>query len=150
MCAEVLLYLFHSLKWHSAVFKESLCSFQDFLLPFQRQCLKQYKVIARASEVRRSAFWCYLSTSLSPTAEQLAAWGMRHNSDRHKFFTRLNNHNKSGEQFSLQYVEFLRWISVSFWIKKNISMIFFFPLKWNILLWEKKYHHWNPFQIPAN
>lgn len=57
MRAEMLLYLFHSLKWHLAVFnKELLRSFQDFLLPFQRQCLKQYKVIARALEIRRSAF----------------------------------------------------------------------------------------------
>lgn len=148
MCAEVLLYLFHSLKWHSAVFKESLCSFQDFLLPFQRQCLKQYKVIARASEDLHSDV-IFLQVSHQLQSNSLpGAWDTIQIGTNSSLGSIIIINQESSSLFSM----------LSFWgelvflseLKKNISMIFFFPLKWNILLWEKKYHHWNPFQIPAS
>lgn len=147
MCAEVLLYLFHSLKWHSAVFKESLCSFQDFLLPFQRQCLKQYKVIARASEDLHSDV-IFLQVSHQLRSNSLpGAWDTIQIGTNSSLGSIIIINQESSSLFSM----------LSFWgelvflseLKKN-SYVFFFPLRWNILLWEKKYHHWNPFQIPAN
>lgn len=117
---------FPSLKWHWAVFnKESLCSFQDFLLSFQRQCLKQYKVIAKASKIQRSAFCICFYESLTNCRSNLllGVWDtiqIGTNSSLGSIIIR-----KSGEQFSLENVEVLRWIGLSFWIWKKKFILFF-------------------------
>jgi len=94
----------------------------------------------------------YLSASLLPTVEQLAAWGMRYNSDMQKFLARLNNHQKVRRSVLLSVCWVLRAeLETLSALKKERFYDFFLLLRYHILFGMKKiYHHWCPFQICVN